>query len=129
MANISTTNISVTSPRKYPNRRIPRSNSVSSGLSFSRSDTLPNSVFFAVKMTNTFAVPLTTCVPIQTVFVRCASAVSTGNTSTDFSTGKVSPVSMASSTNISFDSSIKQSPGTISPAFSKTISPGTISSI
>jgi len=42
--------------------------------------------------------------------------------------GKVSPVKVASSTNRSLDSSTRQSPGTISPAFRLTISPGTISS-
>ena len=82
-----------------------------------------------VSTTNAFALPLTIWVPIQTVFVRCASAVSACNTETIFSTGKVSPVSIASSANTSFASRSRQSPGTISPAFRITISPGTTSSI
>ena len=46
----------------------------------------------------------------------------------DFSTGYVSPVSVASSTNKSLDSIIRQSPGIISPPLRIITSPGTISS-
>ena len=105
---------------------MPRSNSVSSGRSFRRSETLPNSVCEPVTTTSALAVPLTTCVPIHSALVRAASGVSAARTAADFSAGKVSPVSVASSTNRSFDSTILQSPGTRSPAFRTTKSPGTI---
>ena len=107
---------------------MPCSKSVSSGLSFNRSDTLPNSVVLPVPTTSAVAVPLTTWVPIQSALDRCPRGVSAGSTAAAFSTGNVSPVSMASSTNRSLDSRTSPSPGTTSPAFRMTISPGTISS-
>src|SRR2546422_4705732 len=74
---------------------MPRSKSVSGGLSFSLSDSLPHSVSLPVLMTSAFPLPLTTCVPIQRAFVRRPIGVSTRSTATAFSTGKVSPVIMA----------------------------------
>jgi len=81
-----------------------------------------------VRTTTAVAVPLTTWVPIQSALDRRASGVSAGSKAAAFSTGNVSPVSMASSTNRSLDSRSSPSPGTISPAFRMTTSPGTISS-
>ena len=87
MAKMTITMTSVTSMRKLPNRRMPRSNSVSSGRSFSRSETLPNSVFLPVPMTIALALPLTTWVPIQSALDRLPSGVSVTSTPIDFSAG------------------------------------------
>ncbi len=84
---IEMTNISVTSIRKYPKLLTPLSNSVSGALRLNLSDILPNSVLVPVLMTNTFAVPLTTKVPIKIEFVLSLSGVSLGNIFADFSTG------------------------------------------
>ena len=73
------------------------------------------------------AVPLMTCVPRNKTFVRRLSGISGGSTPTDFSTGKLSPASAASSTNRLFDSSSRLSPGINVPARSSTTSPGTTS--
>ncbi len=69
-----------------------------------------------------------TCEPINTELLLLAKGVSTGNTPAFFSTGNVSPVKAASSTNNSCDVMIKLSPGITSPAVKITISPGTTSS-
>ncbi len=66
---------------------MPRSKSVSSGRSFSRSDTLPNSVRLPVATTSAFALPLMTCVPIQSALVRWARGVSAASTPAIFSAG------------------------------------------
>ena len=90
---------------------------------------LPNSVLIPVRITNAFALPLTTCDPMNNALALLANTVSAGNTPTCFSTGNVSPVNAASSINNSFDSINRQSAGTISPASRMITSPGTISSI
>ena len=72
------------------------------------------------------ATPLTTCVPKNSEFVRWFNGALGVNVVTNFSAGKLSPVSGASSTNRSLDSSRRQSPGIRSPARSRTTSPGTI---
>ncbi len=79
MAKIAMTRTSVTSIRKYPNRATPRSNSVSGGRNFSRSEILPNSASFPVKTTTAVALPLITWVPMNRLLVRLLSGVSTGN--------------------------------------------------
>src|SRR4030042_1914185 len=76
MAKMAITSTSVISMRRYPNRLTPCSNSVSGGLSFSRSETFPNSVSFPVRMTTAFVLSLTTWVPIKSEFVRWLSGVS-----------------------------------------------------
>jgi hypothetical protein len=107
---------------------MPRSNSVSGGRYLSRSDTLPNSVAFPVRTTSTSAEPLMTCVPMNSELVRFASDVSAGRSAGIFSAGYDSPVNGASSTYSSLDETTLQSPGTPSPAFRMTMSPGTMSS-
>jgi hypothetical protein len=125
---VATTNTRVTSKRKYPKCLTPCSNSVSGGLSFRCSETLPNSVFAPVPVTSAWVVPLTTLVPKKRLFVRFPSGVVDGRVPAVFSAGKVSPVRDASFTKRSFDSRIRESPGIRSPALSLITSPGTISS-
>ncbi len=73
--------------------------------------------------------PLTTCVPMKThVGPLGQRRARRARTPGSFSTGNVSPVSVASSTKRSLDSSSRQSPGMMSPAASTTTSPGTTSS-
>ena len=87
MAKIATTSMSVTSSKKYPKYFTPCSNSVSGALSFRLSETLPNSVSLPVRTITAFALPLTTCAPINRVFLRLARGVSAGTTPGSFSTG------------------------------------------
>ncbi len=107
---------------------MPLSKSVSGGRNFNPDDILPNSVSFPVLTTKTDAFPLMTCEPINSALLLLASGVSVGRIPAFFSTGKVSPVKAASSTNNSLDSKIKLSPGITSPADKTTTSPGTTSS-
>ena len=96
--------------------------------SFNFCDIFPNSVFFPVFITTAFPYPPTTEVPMKRTFFLLFKGVSGGKTSGSFSTGKGSPVKIASFTKRSLDSKIRQSAGTISPAEITTISPGTTSS-
>ena len=113
--------------RRYPKRRTPCSNSVSGARSLSRSATLPNSVPVPVRTTTATALPLTTCVPMKSVFARWPRAESEATGPAVFATGYVSPVRAASSRKRLFDSSSRQSPGTFLPADRAMTSPGTSS--
>ena len=104
---------------------MPRSNPVSGGRSRSDPEIRPNSVSRPVRTTRSRAVPLTTLVPKKTQFVRRPSGASGGTAPTAFSTGKVSPVKVASATKRSVSSRTRPSPGMMSPAFRSTMSPGT----
>ena len=85
----------------------------------------PNSVLAPVSTTTAVAVPLTTCVPRYTAFMRCASGASGALVPACFSAGYDSPVSAAWSTKRSFASSSRASPGMFAPAARWTMSPGT----
>ncbi len=104
---------------------MPCSNPVSGGRSRSDSEILPSSVSPPVRATKSLAVPLTTLDPRKRQFVRRPSGVSGGRAPADFSTGKVSPVRVASATNRSVSSRTRPSPGMMSPAFRSTTSPRT----
>ena len=122
------TMIKVISIKRAPNRLIPISKSVNGILELNFSLIFPNSVFFPVEIIKTVPVPLTTWEPIKTELILLFKGVSLSKTPIFFSTGKVSPVNVASSIKSSSSSIIRPSAGIISPALKKTISPITTSS-
>jgi hypothetical protein len=87
----------------------------------------PNWVDPPVATTTQRAAPLCTLVPRNTQFARWASVAEGATGAALFSTGKLSPVSIASPTKKSFASRITASAGTRLPAERSTRSPGTIS--
>ena len=105
---------------------MPLSKSVSGWASFSFAEICPNSVFNPVFTASAVAVPLITFDPMNSILQRAASVLSAAIAPVFFSTGKVSPVNAASLVKSSFDDISWQSAGITSPAFSATISPGTI---
>jgi hypothetical protein len=119
----------ITRSSSTPNCWMPRANSVSGGASRSRCATAPKAVCSPVCTTSTVAVPLRTDVPRYTALVRRAGGVSAGSTPGCFSTGKDSPVRLASLTRKSRLSSTRPSAGTRLPAPSRTRSPRTRSCV
>ncbi len=91
--NTNTVKISIMAVSRYPNCRIPRSNSVSGGREVICAEMSPNSVLAPVCVMSTVALPVRTTVPINTQLSRLASSVSAGTVPDRFSTGTASPVS------------------------------------
>ena len=105
---------------------MPLSNAVCVGTSDSEWATPPRNVSFPVAMTTAVAEPLSTLVPRNAMVVRSMGAVVAAFLSTsNFSTGKLSPVSALWVTNRSFAATMRTSAGIMSPAASSTMSPGT----
>lgn len=111
---------------KNPKEVSPFSNPVLGGVDATRAETEPISVAPPVPTTTTVPLPLATWVPKNTMLVRAFSSVSVALVPGFFSTGKVSPVRLDSSSCRPFDASTMASPGTRSPAESWATSPGTI---
>ena len=90
----------------------------------------PKYVLLPVVNTMAVALPLTILEPIKPMLRKSVNASSCLlRISLNFSTGFDSPVKAACATNVSFVVKKRTSAGSISPAESRTISPGTISSI
>ncbi len=105
---------------------MPLSNAVCSGSSDSDWAMPPRNVSFPVATTTAVAEPLSTLVPRNAMLVRSMGAVVAAFFSTsNFSTGKLSPVSELCVTNRSFAATMRTSAGIMSPAASSTMSPGT----
>ena len=107
-------------------RATPRSNAVSTGCASMDPAMLPRYVRRPVATTAAVAVPLSTLVPrnarsARSIAERSADCVS----ATNFSTGNDSPVRELCITNRSLAVRIRTSAGTMSPAPSLTMSPGT----
>ncbi len=115
-AKTPSTSSRVTCISRYPNSRMPRSNSVSGGLFVSACDTLPNYVDLLVSTATAVAAPLATLVSKKRLSIRFKSGVSICKVTADFYAGNVSPVSAASLTKRSLPSKIKQSVGIMSLA-------------
>jgi len=81
-----------------------------------------------VSATKAVAEPLTTWVPMKRQFVLAATGASCCASPAPLAAGKLSPVRVASSTDRSLDSRMRQSPGTVLPAERSTMSPLTTSS-
>ena len=88
---------------------------------------LPISVQSPIDITTPFPWPLWTIVAEKARFLRSprATLCSPGMMSENFPTGRLSPVSIASSTFRLLHSNMRRSAGTESPPLIKTISPGT----
>ncbi len=86
-ANIENTSSSVTSSNRYPNRRTPRSNSVSGARTCIRWAMRPNSVSLPTATITARACPLTTWVPRNRLFVRFCKGTASVSVPVDFSAG------------------------------------------
>ncbi len=122
-----TTITSITWVSRLPKRWMPRSNSVSDGRMPRRWAIPPSTVSRPVTTTSRRAVPLLTLVPMNAQLDLSARLETAGAAPGAFSTGKVSPVSVAWLTYRSSDSRRIPSAGTRLPADSWRTSPGTIS--
>jgi len=129
IANTSTTITSMLTRRSMPKRRSPCSNSVSARRPSSWCAMRPYAVVVPVATTRAVAVPLRTFVPVYTQPSCARSGADAATVPARLATGKLSPVSAASSTNSAVASSRSASPGTIVPAPSCTTSPGTSSRV
>ena len=116
----------ITRIKRYPNWRTPRAKSVSGWRVLSRAAIVPNAVRRPVSTARIFAVPLWTDAPRKTAFVRAERAASGFTVPRRFSTGKDSPVMLASLTRKSSASITSPSAGIRLPAESRMRSPGTI---
>ena len=126
MRNTSGTMTTTNRRISHVKRSMPLSKAVGGSSSVRELAVPPRYVSWPVATTTAVPEPLSTLVPRNATLVNSTGALAAGFFSaSNFSTGKLSPVSVLWFTNRSFAASTRTSAGIMSPAANATMSPGT----